>query len=100
MRRLGILLALIGILGTTGVCFAGEEEHGKGQMPPAVKAAKEKYHERRQKLQEECKQKMHDLEQQENAEMQALMKAKHEQHMKEEEEKYQKHLQEMQKKTE
>ncbi len=112
MRRWGIMVVLMGVLGTAGIVVAheGKGEH-HGEMPAAVKAIKDKYQTQKEQLHNECKQKMQALEQEEHNELQIVMKAehekkmqemstKHEQHMKEMEGKYQQHMQEMQKKHE
>ena len=110
MKRWGIVVVLIGVLGTAGVVVA-EEDKGepRGEIPAAMRAIKEKYQAQKEQLHQECKQKFQALEQTERTEMQAAMKAAHEQRMqemrahheekmKEMEARYQRHMQEMQKK--
>lgn len=101
MRRWGVIVALIGVLGAAGVAVAHEGEGGHdGGMPPAMKAVKDKYQGRKEQLHNECKQKMQALEQEEHSEMQAAMKADHDKRMQEMEGKYQQHMQEKQQKRE
>ena len=82
MRRLGILLALVGVMAMAQVCVAGEERSAE-EMSAPVRAVKQKFHERRHKLHEECKEKMRVLEREERTELQAAMKIAHEKHAEE-----------------
>ena len=112
MRRWGIMVVLLGMVGTAGVVGAYEgEDASHGEMPAAMLAIKGKYRAQKEQLHQECKQKFQALEQAEQSEMQAAMKsaheqrmqemrAKHEEQMKNMEGRYQQHMQEMQKKRE
>ena len=100
MRQRAILGVVIGALSMAGVAVAREGREGggpRGEMPPAVKAIKDKYQAQKEQLHNDCKQKMQTLEEAERNEMRAAMQAEHEQRMKGMEEKYQQHLQEMDK---
>ena len=62
MRRWGILVVLIGVLGMAGVVVAHEGEgRPHGEMPAAMKAIKEKYRAQKEQLHSECKQKFQTL---------------------------------------
>lgn len=100
MKRFGLILALVGILGTAGISAAYEHQEKweghrgpmRGEVPPEMKALKEKYHARKEQLRQECQQKMRAIEEEEHNEMTSALNAAHERRMKEREERYQKHM--------
>ncbi len=98
MQRWGMIVVLIGVLGTAGIVVAHEGEHGHdGEMPAAMKAIKDKYQAQKEQLHADCKQKLQALEQAEHSEMRAAMETEHKNRIEEMEGKYQQHMQDMNK---